>query len=83
MNILRGVGNSALPQVQCPHSRVWGHLPPPPLHPERLNTIMSNIIQVEKMTPEHSFSLNVFIKSICQFMDWSELEESVGADRSC
>lgn len=60
-----------------------GHLPPPPLHPECLNTIMSNISQVEKMTPEHSFSLNVFIKSICQFMDWSELEESVGADRSC
>lgn len=41
--------------------RFGGHLPPPPLHPECLNTIMSNISHEEKMSPGHSFNLNVFI----------------------
>lgn len=58
--------------------RFGGHLPAPPLHPESLNTIMSNISQEDTTSPGHPFNTNVFIKSICQFMDWSEQEESVG-----
>jgi len=35
------------------------------------------------MSSGHSFHLNVFIKSVCQFTGWSELEGSMGEDRLC
>lgn len=35
------------------------------------------------MTSGHSLHLNIFIKNICQFTGWSELEDSKSEDRSC
>lgn len=78
MNTLRAEGNSALSLFSVLTDMFGSHLLPTP-HLKCLNTIMSVIIQEVKISSGHSFEC--FIKSICQFTGWSELEDSLGEDR--